>query len=269
MKVKELTEAQVFDWANAKDSIIKYADAKIDGKPFPGNYEPATYNDLAHILYTIITNTQFNRNNVGATKRLGFTDGEIKMLRGEAESLIKSMGLIDNGPWAEEKINSGKYPKQSTDKTYNYYVTIAKDKDNIILLYQNLTKLHDILNKISEEKKTPLAWKTCFKLLDVLIMHNDSLKVYYYDPALRGTIENAVKEWIRVSGVKTAPRTHVHGVDAKKTKDGKLSAGQLLARHAAIYYDAGIDKLKKTITPEKFYEWIKSTFEDIIRTTKF
>jgi hypothetical protein len=254
MKVNELTEAQVFDWPNAKNSIMSFIKDRLSGK------EKDT-SRLYNKLYELITNQVMG--SIGSAQSLGFTDEEAKNLK---DWLSQPPFLQNESSWAQINFNSN-LPKK-TDDDYNYYVTIAKDKDNIKLFYRSYSKLFEILKKLSDEKRTPISFKT-HRVLNNFIKHNDSLKIYYNDPALKNDVENAVKEWLRVSGVKTATRTHDHGVDRIGPTGEKRSYGQMLANTLTKVYVDQIDKTGNKFTPEQYYEWIKSNFENSIRTTKF
>ena len=254
MKVNDLTEAQVFDWPNAKTSIISFIKDRLSGR------EKDT-SRLSKKLYELITNQVVG--SMGSAQSLGFTDEEAENLR---KWLSQPPFSQNNSTWAQINFNSNLPTK--TDDDYNYYVTIAKDKDNIKLFYRSYTKLFEILKKLSNEKQTPISFKT-HRILNNFIKHNDSLKIYYNDPALKNDVENAVKEWLRVSGVKTAPRTHVHGVDKAGPEGDKNSYGELLAKNLTKVYVDQIDKTGNKFTPEQYYEWIKSNFENSLRTAKF
>jgi hypothetical protein len=251
MKVKELTEAQVFDWANAKISIISFIKDRLSGE------ENGT-SRLRNKLYEIITNTVLG--SLGSAQKLGFTDEY-------AEKIYvwsSQPPFLHDDTWAQVNFNSD-LPKK-TDDDYNYYITIAKDRDNIVLFYRSYSKLFEILKKLSVEEQTPIKFKTHRKLNN-MVTHNDSLKIYFNDPSLKNDVENAVKEWIRVSGVKTAPRTHVHGVDRYDTGEGR-SYGMILADSLTKIFVDNIDKNGNKFTPEEYYDWLKKYFVQMIQSVK-
>lgn len=240
-----LAEAQVFDWVRFKPAILNYITKKLKGEGVFG--DP---------FYDLIT----NRPQVGASQRLGFDD---KLANAWHDYFSK---FNSNGVWSQFDINHS-LPRKSQNRTYNYYITVAKERKNIQAFISGIPKLFEILKKLSDAKQTPISFKT-HQILDSFIDHNDSLKVYYYDPALQQDIEQAVKEWLTTAGVKAASRTHTHGVDIKDQDGGGSSFGQLLANQVTRQLDAIIAKYGNKYTAEQYYEWINKNMDGIIKSVQ-
>jgi hypothetical protein len=237
-----LNEAQVFNWDKYKQSIVNYITAKLDNK------------SAISPFYSLIV----NHPKVGAANAIGFSDNFQKEWK-------EHFKFGSNGVWSQVNINDNYEKKSGADRTYNFYVTVAKDADNIVRFMKGIQKLRGHLTQISNKHKTPIKYKT-HSLLDAFVDHNDSLKVYYYDPNLEKDIEDAVNAWMKEIGLKSTPRTHTHGVDIKGANGG--SFGQILENVITKKLDDLIATYGKKYTPEQYYHWIKTHMADIIKSVK-
>lgn len=239
-----ILEAQVFNWDRFKPDIINYVNKKLKGEQ---GVDP---------FYEIIV----NKPQIGAGQKLGFTDALAKSWK----DYFSGKSFATNGIWSQININPN-LPRKNAERTYNYYITVSKNQKNIGAFIRGIPKLFEVMKKLSDEKQSPIAFKT-HRLLDAFVDHNDSLKIYYYDPSLKDDIHAAVETWLNLAGVTIAPRTHTHGVDIKGANGG--SFGELLAKQVAKQVDGVIAKYGSKYTAEQYYEWIKKNMDGIIKSVQ-
>jgi len=250
MKIHDiLTEAQRFDFDKHRDTILRFVQNTLAGKPNNRQFNP---------FYELIV----GGGQVGAANKLGI---DPKMAATWKQYFQSKPFLGGAGePWSQVNIGDQYAKATGDDRTLNFYVTVSKDKDNIMKFFRNYHSLASYLQPISQQNQTPIKFKT-HSILDSFIGHNDSFKVYYYDPKLRNQIVAAVKKWLSDSGVSTAARSHEHGVDVKSNGG---SFGQLLSNHV---YDE-FTKLIKTngakVTPEQYFDWLKKNLPVLIAQVK-
>jgi len=239
-----INESQKFDFDSNKQNIIKYIEKiKI------GN---VTKHDSP--FYTIIVGSP----KVGDANKIGFDDN----LKNAWKEYFSSKYFNTDGVWSQRNLNFNFDKKSGKDRTLNYYVTINKTKDNILKYLNVLSDLDKRLFTLSNDKKTPIAYKT-HRLLDAFVSHNDSLKIYYYDAAIKQDIENIVNNWVRDNNIEIGDRTHKHGVDIKGDNGG--SYGQILAQHIDKSLTDLIAKYGDKFTNEQYYEWIKEHMPNLIK----
>jgi len=239
-----LTEEQKFDFDGNKDGIIKYIKAvKNNQTPFP-------------IFYTLIK----GESKVGAAKKSGFDD----TANDKWKSIFKSNIFYSDGTWSQIDFNSKLVRKTGKDRTLNYYITLAKDKNNIYKFVKSIPDLNQKLKKLSDEKQSPISWKT-HTILDTFIGHNDSLKIFYYDADLKEDIEKIAKEWLQQNELKNSDRTHSHGADVRVGNEDKQSWGQILSNILDKQFTELIKKYQDKYTDEQYFEWIKKNMSEIIK----
>lgn len=253
-----IKEVQKFDFDHFKSQIQKQVDYILDNKIS----EAASKKQLQNIFYDII------RNNTGGSlnthKKLGFLDSQVK----EWNQYFSSNAWNKNGPWSQRDFNSTFTRKSGKDKTYNYYITLDKTKDNIMKFWNFLPRLDRELKTLSDSQKSPISYKI-HNHLDYIIVDNDSLKIYYYDNTLKSQIENLVKMWATNNKINLSPRSHSHGADVRyNPTDSKNSYGEILSKHIAEQYYNVIKTYSKTYTSEQYFEWIKKSFEKLITNVK-
>jgi len=245
-----LKEEQKFDFESDRKAIVSYIDRimkKDDKYSMP----------IARTFYSIITGPSKK----GVAQALGFTEDQEKKWNNQ----LKSSAFVSNGIWSEIPINKHLARKLGPNKTLNYYVTLDKTKDNIIQFGKSMGDLNKRLQELSDTKQSPISWKT-HTILDMLINHNDSLKIFYYDPDIKDDVEKVVKEWISSNSIKTGNRTHTHGVDIRRAEGGdKESFGQILSQEWEKQLRDVITKFGNKYTPEQYYEWIKKNGPEITR----
>jgi hypothetical protein len=239
-----LNESQTFDFDNSKNMILKYIQKVRKNEKLT---------DADNPFYNII---------VGNVSFTNLFDDDTK---NKWKDYFSNKMFDTDGVWSQRNFNQGLERKSGKDRTFNYYITVDKDKNNILLFWNKLGELDKKLQEFSNSKKTPISYKT-HRLLDAFVTHNDSLKVYYYDDTLKGDIENIVKEWLKSGNIKFTERTHGHGVDIKG--EGGGSFGQVLANVVGEQLKNLIQQHKDKYTDEQYFEWIKKYMPDIIKKVK-
>ena len=190
---------------------------------------------------------------VGAANSLGFTDDQKRRWK---DKLTQNPWTTDGGPWSQINHNP-QLKRREGDKTLNYYITLAKTKENLNKFALSFGDLHTLLQSLSDQTSSPISWKT-HNNLDALAGDNDSLKIFYYDRDLKQAVEEAVEEWKAKTGVQTSTRTHSHGVDASPSPgEGKKSWGQILADGFEEELTKLVKKHGNQYTDEEYYEWVK------------
>jgi len=244
-----LYENQVFNFDTSKNDILKLIE-KI--KKHEGLFE-SDYN----IIYNIIRNPGHKDNYLS----LGFSENDSKLWK----NYFSNKAFNSNGIWSQRDFNYNlkkELKDKSGNRTYNYYLTIEKTKENISKFWQKLPILDNILKDYSNTKKTPISYKL-HTLLPALINDNDSFKIYYYDFSIKNDIENMVKIWIKNNDIKITNRTHTHGVDVSGDSYGELLAESVIKAFSEI-----IHKYQNKYTNEQYYEWLKKYMPDIIKSVK-
>jgi len=242
----QLNEDQVFDWNEYRSEIMKYITAKLSNKP-----------SLANPFYDLIT----NRPKTGSAQAIGLDNQFAQSWKG----YFSQTPFDTDGVWSQININKQFPRKSGQNVTYNFYITVSKNRDNIAKFINSIPKLYPILKQLSDQKQTPISFKT-HRLLDAFVSHNDSLKIFYYDQDLKQDIEAAVKQWLQQTGIKTGARTHMHGIDKKGTDGG--SYGQILANVVQKKFDELIATHGSKFTPEQYFEWIHQYLPQIIQSVQ-
>ena len=246
-KLGILSESQNFDFEKHKFLILRFIQKVKNDEKLAEHDNP---------FYKLIAGDVGG--SVGSYKNLGFSQEESKQWKN-----YFSLNVFDtNGVWSQRNIN-GNLPRKSGDRTYNYYISITKNKNNILKFWNKLGQLDVELQKLSNNTKIPISYKT-HSILDAFLAHNDSLKIYYYAAHLKPQIENIVKEWLNTNGISQGDRTHYHGVDKPDITGKKRSFGEILSNVVA---DQLIDAIKQNpnVEDEKWFEWIKKYTPSIIR----
>jgi hypothetical protein len=243
-----LKEEQKFDFDSNKSQIIGYINKILKGEKL---------NSVDNPFYNIIVGNP----KVGAAEKIGFT----RDIKAKWKDYFSDKMFNTDGVWSQRDFGSAFKKETGDGKTYNYYITIKKDPGNIMLYWKSLGDLDKKLKNFSDTEQTPIKYKT-HRLLDAFVDHNDSLKVYYYNPNYKKNIEDIVKEWVSSNGINQSNRTHNHGVDIKGENGG--SYGQILANKVGEIIKQTIDKYKNKYTAEQYYEWIKKHMADIIKNIK-
>lgn len=207
----------------------------------------------ANIIYGLIT---------GERKLTNMFNDEIK---NKWKEYFKSNAFVTDGVWSERRFNNKL--KRNNDRTYNYYISISKDAGNIMKFISKLQELDSALNKISNENKECVAYKT-HTLLDMMVNHNDSLKIYYYNPKLKDNIENIVKDWVIKNNIKLDNRLYHHGVDIKQKDGEKDSYGIIVAKLVAEKLGEIIKKYGNKYSDEAYFKWLKDNIDNIIKSIK-
>lgn len=245
LKYNQLMESQKFDFETNKKSVINFIDKCKENKPLHKFDNP---------FYGIITGNRV------------YTDLFTDDIKNKWNTFFKHKAFYTDGVWSERRFNT-KYDK-NPNRTYNYYITIEKDINNILLFISKLSLLDNELKELSTVSKQQIAYKT-HTILDMMVNHNDSLKIFYYTPILKDSIENVVKNWAINNNIKLSNRTHTHGVDTIVNKgEDKKSFGEILADVIGEQFKSLIQKYGTKYTSEQYYNWIKNNISDMIKSVK-
>lgn len=218
------------------------------------NEERLTSDDLRIILYDILRNNYQSK--VNNHKLFGFTDEEFNAWR----NYFKSKPFITDGVWSQYDINSQNKTKVD-GRTYNYYVTLEKSKENLLNFFRSIYKLASKLLEVSKKyNNSAISFKTTLRL-DAAVTENDNLKIYFYDKSLENDIEKAFKEWTSENNVKISTRTHTKGVDVA----GK-SFGVLLSKLMSDQLINAIIKDTTKYTPKQYADWLEKYTPIIINS---
>ena len=243
-----LNEGQTFPFEDAKKSIIKWANSLAGtGETWYG-FSP-TYNLI-----------RGGRAKVGDALGLGFTKEQAdKWYRFFSGPPFKS-----TGNWSQLDLNPNMPRRTGPDRTLNHYVTVDQTRDNIMAFSRSLNTLVRKLQSVSQKHRTPVSFKT-ITILDGFVRDNDSLKVFFYDPAAADDIEAAVEEWARESGVRISDRTHKRGVDMRPAPGAdKSSWGQILADRFDEEFVRTVKMHGGKYTGEQYYQWYKKNLPDFL-----
>lgn len=279
----KLFESQVFDFDRYRDQIFKYIDAVKNKDKDENAYE----NRLGignGFIYLIITNQTGMDDSEG--QEIFIRNGFMKIGDNFQEYLRKSQDkwssffghnffrtYYDDGKlfyideskgasgWAQKNYNPNKFKRESK-YTLNFYITIEKNSSNVNKFLSNLTDLDKDFIKLSNDYKTPLAWKVIKSSLLEFLKHNDSLKVFNYraDQKLKSQIEKTVLDWCKRNDIKISPRTHTHGADEKG-----LSYGQKLADIIDKRFQEVIVKNGNGVSNQKYFEILKRLIPEQIK----
>ena len=244
---KTLAEEQQFNFDKYRDSILKLIDQIKAGKQ----------DIYSSTLYNLIVNSP----EVGAAVRIGLPPQYSKVWK----EYFNNAAFNSDGVWSQRDFNAKLPRKSGQDRTYNYYLTVTKTPNNIGKFFKYLTYLDIALKALSDHKQSPISYKT-HAILDSFVDHNDSLKVYYYDPALRGDVENVVQDWVKNYNVETGSRTHTHGVDIKTPGAG--SFGMILEKHVMKSLEDIIKKHGPQYASHQYYDWLKKNLPALIDQVK-
>lgn len=252
IKLKDLIiETQKFDIEGKKDELIGIIDRIQKGEMTSPSW------DDKDVVYFIVTNANHFDPPLPLLA-MGYKNADIVRWH----QYFTQPFWDSDSFWSQLTINSDKKVKVIPGITFNYYITIDRnDKDNIVRFVNSIPKLYKSLKEFADEKGVSVAFKTHTELKDFL-RHNDSLKVFYYNPSFKSDIASIVKKWVSDNNIKISDRTHTHGVD-----DNDFSYGYKLAEHI-------LDTLINTIkthpgySNEAYYQWLKKHFADIIKNIK-
>ena len=251
---KIFESGQVFDYDGKKSQIISYIqNIRRDEEPFmPVN-----------LFYDLIR----GESKIDTANKLGFTNEQ----KEKWKQSLKNSPWISDGVWSQIDHNSN-IKQEIRNKSgkhidYNYYVTINKDKDNIIRFGYSLNDLNQRLYKLSKEKNTAISFKT-HTLLDCICGDNDSLKVYYYDLNLKNDIDKIIQEWTKTNNIIISKRTHTHGVDVKKGDEDKKSWGIIISTIVDGQFRKTIKQYGSKYTDEQYFDWFKKWFPNMIEKIK-
>jgi hypothetical protein len=244
---------QKFDFDYFKSSIIRQTENILNDK-----LSNSAQKQLENIFYSIIRNNTTSR--IDNYKQLGFE----KWQYDNWKKYFTSNAWNVSGLWSQRSFNPSLPRKTGKDKTYNYYITLDKTKDNISKFLAFVPRLDRELKTLSDTEQTPISYKL-HNNLDYIIGDNDTAKVYYYDPTLKSKIETIVKNWAQSNKIILSNRSHHHGVDIRfNPEDDKSSFGQIVSEKIAELYVNTVSKFKNKYSSEKYYDWIKKHFSDLI-----
>jgi hypothetical protein len=241
---------------------------------------PSNLTDLTDVIYRVITgppevSDEQKRNVFEDRINKGHTLESIK-----AEWLAFTAQNSNSGTeWAQTWFNSHLTPREQTGRDFNYYVTLEKTGQNIYNFMHAYPVLLNDLNFLSNPPKDKPPIAIAIKIpreLDLLLVHNDNLKIYYWDSSLSGTIDNIVKKWATTWGISLSPRTHTFGVDIASTKESpgsNASYGAIISQDIAKYIAESIkaaidyqEKLDPKFRPDPnvYFNWLNHNLANLI-----
>ena len=247
--MKYLKEYEIFEQKFAFDSNKESLLKMIANIKKGNNYDFYFKN----IIYSVIVGDR------------AFSDMFDDNIKNEWKNYFMNKCFISDGVWSQRTFNS-KY-RIGNDMTYNYYITITKEKNNIFNFVDKLKFLDDKLSELSDKYKECVSYKT-HTILDMMVSHNDSLKVFYYNPYIKNKIEEVVKKWVIDNNIKLNDRIYYHGVDTKNSLGEKDSFGGLVSERILDVLKTMIKKYGDKYSDEMYYKWLVQNMCDIIKDVK-
>ena len=209
--------------------------------------------DLEDTIY----DTMRNGHGVEMVDKLGYTAADKSSYR----TFIQNWPY-GNTAWAQKNFGET-FPIISGGRTYNYYATLVKDRQNIDKFIRSLPDLDQRLTQLSSQLKQPIRYKIN-SMLTALASENDNFKLFYYDPAIKPQVTAAVQLWLKDNGIQIGERSHTHGVDIK----GQGSYGKIISQHVNDAIDNIIKQYGDKYTPEQYYTWLATNFNKLISQVK-
>jgi hypothetical protein len=259
-----IVEQQVldFEYPEVLRIIQKYIDFYKNNpnlqltKATVDNPQRLKVDDLEIVVYDVLRNSYNSK--VGSHTLLGFTDENFKQWR----DYFSKKPFYTDGVWSQYNINPQNKIKVN-DRTYNYYITLEKSKENISNFYKNIHVLANDLLELSKSKNnTAISFKTTLRL-DSAVTENDNLKVYFYDKSLEDDVEKVVKSWASKSNIKLSNRSHTKGVDI-----GGQSFGKILSKELAKSLEDTIKKNTDKYTAKQYAKWLETYMPNIVQSIK-
>ena len=252
-----IRENQVLKWEYRKDQLLKHI------KSIRTDTNSTAFYPLEDTIYYLLREGDIVT--FDAIKQLGFTKAE----EDKWQQILHSSLFTVDGDWSQINFISNSQKTAEKGRTLNYYITVVKTKDNILNFVKSIPDLNKVLKELSDKYKSTVSWKTHNKLY-VFLKDNDSLKVFYYDSAMKQDVENTVKDWAKRNNIQLGTRTHSHGFDSSTpiTVGGKTykgSYGQILAKIIADQLTDVIEKNKDKYTDEQYFQWLKTQTPEIIK----
>jgi hypothetical protein len=231
---------QTFNFAAAKTGIVnRIAQALKSGQSV----------DVKDSVYSVMRNS--NAVGAGMVTKLGYTTAEKAAYKSALDNWPKN-----NGAWAQKDFGS---KLGATDRTYNYYATLTKDRANLDQFMKSFPDLDRRIQQLAQHSGQPISYKTNANLT-ALAADNDNIKFFYYDPKLKPQVEATVQSWLQANHIQTGVRTHTHGVDVK----GIGSYGEAISKHVNDSLDKLIKQHGSQYTPEQYYTWLGNNFRTLI-----
>lgn len=246
---KLLEENQEFNLDGRKNDIISYITCLIESQQEPSR-------TCISPIYGILT----GNHKMGANKELGFPAGSDKKWK----DFFSSSNFVSDGIWSQKNFMGNLGKKTGEKLTLNYYVTIKKEKNNIVLFVNKLSDLDKRLAEFSNKKQARISYKT-HTILDAFITHNDSLKVFYYDKSIKNDIEKIVNDWIRENNIGIGSRKYSHGFDTKSDSGDKQSFGMILQNNIEKQLTNLIKQNGTKYTSETYFQWLKKNWDILVK----
>jgi hypothetical protein len=231
---------QTFNFAAEKTGMVnRIAQSLKSGQPV----------DIKDYAYSVMRNT--NASGVEMVTKLGYTPAEKAAYKSALDNWPKN-----NGAWAQKDFGT---KVGATDRTYNYYATLTKDRANLDKFMKSFPDLDRRIQQLAQQTGQPISYKTNANIT-ALAADNDNLKFFYYDPKLKPQVEATVQSWLQANGIQTGVRTHTHGVDVK----GVGSYGEAISKHVNDSLNNLIKQYGSQYTPEQYYQWLGNNFKTLI-----
>ena len=253
-----IRENQVLKWEDSKDQLLRHI------KGIRTSTNTGTFHPLEDTIYFLLREGDIVT--FDAIRQLGFTKAE----EDKWQQIFHSSLFTVSNDWSQVNFISNSQKAAGKGITLNYYITVVKTKDNVLNFVKSILDLNKVLKELSDRYKSTVAWKTHNKLY-MFLKDNDSLKVYYFDAAMKQDVENTVKDWAKRNNIQLGTRTHSHGFDSNAPitiggKTYKGSYGQILAKIIADQLIDVIEKNKDKYTDEQYFQWLKIETPKIIKS---
>lgn len=261
---KSINEDQKFDFQTNIDSLKKDITIFLTDDSKDEDVKDAVKR-IKDYIYAIIVN-DVSLAKVGSAKNIGLDDNAVNAWKNYFSGKFFNTG--GGGPWSQVDLNSNISRKSGNDRTYNYYITVERDKENVSKFLKSYNDLISKMRELSNAKQTPISFKT-HRHLDYFVTHNDSLKIYYYDKDVESDVVATVKKWLSDNRIRTGTRTHEFGVDKTVQGDSsKSSYGQILSDHATTVFTNTMKKYGKKFSVDQYVKWLEQHLPTIIKQVK-
>lgn len=238
-----------------EEKIVRYLQTKLD---FITGKSKQDMN-LSSLVYNFIIRASGKKNDKLADFAKKTANGWQQIishyLNSTPNSILKFYANPDkeNMQWLEAKFNR---TNNSTQKTYNYYITFTQTEDNLKKWFNSVSKL---ISKFFEWCKENKDFECGFKFgsdSHYYLTEKDHLKIYYYDQKNKEKIVKLIQEWSSENDIKMDPRPYSHGIDAKDATGKKTSFGDLVSVQIANELEKLMKQHRDKFTAKQYFDWL-------------
>jgi hypothetical protein len=160
---------------------------------------------------------------------------------------------VPNDSWAQWNImERGSY--DTHQNTLNFYYTIEKTLENTEKFLNSIPNLHKVLQQFANQNSSRMAFKIPATLW-LFAKHNDSLKVFFNNIAIKDALNQTVTRFLSNNGISTSNRTHSFGQDTKGD-----SFGTRMAMRAQDWVQKAVNEGHPTKTIIEGFKRLESNF---------